>query len=188
MNIVTYILSWLSYKLNQKPQNGITKLMDFYNKHMETSEEYKKNIENDTEYKTYIALIDKNKGLMDIDISVMSKFYNLFNNLCKMYNELQTANNNAQEYLKYVNNFADEYKNIFNENFNDTNDNLFKQVLSVVSNDYNYIKSTLNVESMDGSSSGTSTSNSEPEVSYSETTLSSSLIIKKLILIPSIIF
>ncbi|CXH21513.1 BIR protein [Plasmodium berghei] len=222
MNIVTYILSWLSYKLNQKPQNGITKLMDFYNKHMETSEEYKKNIENDTEYKTYIALIDKNKGLMDIDISVMSKFYNLFNNLCKMYNELQTANNNAQEYLKYVNNFADEYKNIFNENFNDTNDNLFKQVLSVVSNDYNYIKSTLNVESvrkqipeltkkktakqfsgpslkktqislssnetqMDGSSSGTSTSNSEPEVSYSETTLSSSLIIKKLILIPFIL-
>ncbi|ETB59351.1 hypothetical protein YYC_02869 [Plasmodium yoelii 17X] len=143
-NIVTYILAWLSYKLSQKPQSEITTLKDFYNKHMENIPEYNKSIENDTKYKTYISLININKKLMDIDIKVMSKFYVVFKNLCKMYNDLSKANTNGAEYLKYVNNFVDNY----NALFNDTNSNLFKQVLFAVSNDYNHIKSTLSFESV----------------------------------------
>ncbi|WBY54639.1 PIR protein [Plasmodium yoelii yoelii] len=175
--------------------------MDFFDKHMKNVDEYNKYIENNTENKTYADLINKNKELMDIDIKIMSKFYDAFNNMCKMYNNLSKAKNNGTEYLKYVNNFADNYNALFNE----TSGNLFKRVLPAVSNDYNYIKSTLNVEyvrkqfpelttekktqislssdetQLDDSSSGTSPLNSktgvsdyEPEISDSETKISDS--------------
>ncbi|WBY58253.1 PIR protein [Plasmodium yoelii yoelii] len=229
MNIITYIFGWLSYKLNQKTQNGITKLSEFYNKYMENFNVYKKPIDGVTEYNNYIELINKNKELMDIDINVMSKFYDAFNNLCKMYNELSmTTNNKGEEYLKYVENFAKNYNDLIDENFNDTKDNLFKQVLYVALNDYNYIKSTLSEDSirnripelpkekktqiplssnggqldeasteMTESSSETEVSSSKikvsgsetdvlilkPEVSESETILSSSLVKNKLIIV-----
>ncbi|CDU16854.1 PIR protein [Plasmodium yoelii] len=145
--VVVYMLAWLSYKLNQKTNNGITKLNEFYSKYMENVDEYKKTIDGVTEYKNYIEFINKNNKLMDIDINVMSKFYNLFNNLCKMYNELSlTMNNKGEEYLKYVENFYKNYNDLINENFNDTNSKIFKRVLSVVSNDYDHIKRTLEVE------------------------------------------
>ncbi|ETB60850.1 hypothetical protein YYC_02133 [Plasmodium yoelii 17X] len=148
MHIVTYILAWLSYKLNQKTENGITTLKDFYNKHMQNVNEYNTLIENSTEYKTYIDLINKNKELMDINIKNMSTFYDAFKNLCKMYSELSNAKSKSDEYLEYVNQFAKNYNALINENINDTNDNLFKQVLYVALNDYNYIKSISNVESI----------------------------------------
>ncbi|ETB61219.1 hypothetical protein YYC_01158 [Plasmodium yoelii 17X] len=146
--IVTYIFSWLSYKLNQKTENGIAKLNDFYSKYIENVQEYNGSIEKNKRYKTYIEVINKNKKLMDIDISVMSKFYDVFKNLCKMYGDLSKANNNSEEYLKYLNNFVNNYNALINENFNDTNDNLFRHVLSVLLNDYNYIKSNLYNESV----------------------------------------
>ncbi|ETB56495.1 hypothetical protein YYC_05534 [Plasmodium yoelii 17X] len=210
-----YILGWLSYKLDQKTENRVIKLNDFYNMYIANGNEYKKSIDNDTEYKTYKDIIDKNKKLMDIDIKVISKFYYAFNNLCKMYTELSKAKNKSEEYLKYVNNFVDNYNTLFN----DKNANLFKRVLSAASYDYNYIKNTLNVESiknkipelsnertapqasgssfkgtqMDDSSSGTSTSDSETKVSETENELSNSetaksipLVINKLIPIPFI--
>ncbi|CDU16878.1 PIR protein [Plasmodium yoelii] len=216
MYVVTSIFGWLSYKLNQKAENGITKLDDFYNKYMQSVEEYNTPIENDTQYKTYIDFINKNKELMNIDIKVMSKFYDALKNLCKMYSELLDAKYKGDEYLKYVNNFADNYNILFN----DTNSNLLKQILSAASNDYNYIKNELNVESiknqfpelqkekkeiqvpgpisvksnvsdnlsgMSSPSSDTKVSDSETEVLNSETTLSSSLIINKLISIPFIL-
>ncbi|VTZ74016.1 PIR protein [Plasmodium yoelii] len=148
MYIVTYIWAWLSYKLNQKSHEGINNLNDFYNKHMENVQEYNNSIENDTEYKTYIDLINKNKELMDIDIKHMSKFYDAFKNLCKMYDDLSKAKNKGEEYLKYVNNFAENYNALINENINDTKDNLFKQVLYVALNDYNFIKSILSEDSI----------------------------------------
>ncbi|ETB59045.1 hypothetical protein YYC_03337 [Plasmodium yoelii 17X] len=146
MIIITYIFSWLSYKLNQKTTNGITKLNDFYSNYIENVQEYNGSIEKNTKYKNYKEIIDGNKNFMDIDIKVMSKFYEVFKNLCKMYNELKKVNTNSNEYLEYVNNFASNYKALVNENFNDANDNSFRQVLSIALNDYNYIKDTLGVE------------------------------------------
>ncbi|CDU16407.1 PIR protein [Plasmodium yoelii] len=148
MIIVTYVFSWLSYMLSLKQENGITKLNEFYSKHIENVSDYNGSIGKNTQYKTYKEIIDGNKKLMDIDIIVMSKFYDVFKNLCKMYDELTTANYNSEKYLEYVNNFANNYKSLINENFNDTNNNSFRQVLSVVLNDYNYIKDTLGVESV----------------------------------------
>ncbi|EAA20818.1 putative bir1 protein [Plasmodium yoelii yoelii] len=224
--VVVYTFGWLSYKLNQKTKNGITKLNEFYSKYMENANEYKQPIDGVKEYTNYIDFINKNKKLMDIDIKAMSKFYNLFHNLCKMYNELSNARKDSNKYLEYVKNFAEKYNSLFNETFNDTNDSLFKQVLSITSNDYNYIKSKLSEEyirnqfpeltkekkaqvsesspkgtQMDDSSSETSKEiseskvpdsetkipGSETRVTDSETTLSSSLIINKLISIPFIL-
>ncbi|ETB56498.1 hypothetical protein YYC_05537 [Plasmodium yoelii 17X] len=190
--VFVYILGWLSYKLNQKTENGITKLMDFYTMYIENGEEYKKSIENGAKYKTYIELINKKKDLMNVNISVMSKFYDALI-IC--------------EYLKYVNNFVDNYNTLFSY----TNDNLFKQALSVASNDYYHIKRTLDVDfvreqfpeltkettatqisttpkksQMGDASSGKSESSSDTKVSISDSTSPSSSLVNKLISIPFI--
>ncbi|CDR19190.1 YIR protein, partial [Plasmodium yoelii] len=118
MNIVTYIMTWVSYKLNQKKQDGITKFNEFYSRHIKNVDEYNNSIEDSTEYRSYIDLMNKKQELMDIDIKLMSKLYDLFKNLCKMYNDFSKKSNNRKNYIEYANKFADEYKKLFNDNDN----------------------------------------------------------------------
>ncbi|ETB63208.1 hypothetical protein YYC_00256 [Plasmodium yoelii 17X] len=139
MNIVVYFMMWLGYKLNQKPQDGIIKFYDFYSKHMQNVEEYKKSIDNVTGYTSYIDLINKKENLMDIDIKLMSKLYDLFKNLCKMYNDVSKTSNNSKQYIEYANNFSDEYKKLFNDN-NNSEGNSYNQILSTLSNNYTHFR------------------------------------------------
>ncbi|WBY54405.1 PIR protein [Plasmodium yoelii yoelii] len=207
MNIVTYIMTWISYKLNQKPQKEITKFNDFYSKHMENVEEYKKTIDGATGYKNYIDLINQNK-LMDIDISVMSKFYDLFKNICSMYINIGKKNK-GEMYLEYAKKFANEYKQLFNDNDNNEG-NSYNKILSALSSDYyNFEKNKVdgkpinlpslptkktveNVdisnpkETQDVSLSETPASSYEAKVSDSDSTLPSPSQVNKLILIPII--
>ncbi|ETB58704.1 hypothetical protein YYC_03530 [Plasmodium yoelii 17X] len=136
INIVVYFMMWLGYKLNKIPQDGIIKFDDFYSKHMQNVEEYKKPIDDVSEYKSYIDLIIKKKELMDISNENMSKLYDLFKNLCKMYNDISKISNNKKKYIEYANKFADEYKKLFNDNDNNVEGNSYNQILSTLSNDY----------------------------------------------------
>ncbi|EAA19817.1 putative yir2 protein, partial [Plasmodium yoelii yoelii] len=144
MNIVVYFMTWLSYKLNQKPQSGVNKFNDFYSKHMKNVKEYTNNINDVTGYTSYIDLINKKENLMDIDIELMSKFYDLFKNLCKMYNDFSKKSNNSKKYIEYANKFADEYKKLFNDNDNNIKGSSYDQILTTLSNDYNYFKNYCN--------------------------------------------
>ncbi|VTZ75624.1 PIR protein [Plasmodium yoelii] len=142
MNIVVYFMTWLSYKLNQKPQSGVNKFNDFYSKHMKNVKEYTNNINDVTGYTSYIDLINKKENLMDIDIELMSKFYDLFKNLCKMYNDFSKKSNNSKKYIEYAKEFADEYKKLFNDNDNNIKGSSYDQILTTLSNDYNYFRNS----------------------------------------------
>ncbi|ETB61186.1 hypothetical protein YYC_01125 [Plasmodium yoelii 17X] len=215
MNIVIYIMTWISYKLNQKPQNEITNLKDFYSKNMQNVEEYKKFIDDDTGYTSYNDLINKKNKFMDIDISVMSKFYGLFKILCNMHINVDKKSM-GNKYLENAAEFVDEYKKLFNDD-NNAEGNSYNQILSTLSNDYDYFRnkyvdsskrSTLpelikekttqvsvsdHIETQDfslnetsESKSETDTSSSKDEVSDSDSGSPSSSILNKLISIPFI--
>ncbi|WBY58260.1 PIR protein [Plasmodium yoelii yoelii] len=216
MNIVIYIMTWISYKLNQKPQNEITNLKDFYSKNMQNVEEYKKSIDDDTEYTSYNDLINQKNKFMDIDISVMSEFYRLFKILCNMHINVNKKSM-GNKYLENADEFADEYKKLFNDD-NNADGNSYNQILSILSNDYDYFRNSYvnsniqntfpelikektiqvsasnPIEGKDVSLGETSESSFETDVSRSETEVSdsdsgspSSLILNKLISIPFIL-
>ncbi|ETB57368.1 hypothetical protein YYC_04794 [Plasmodium yoelii 17X] len=85
--IVEYASLWLSHKLNQKKQNGTTRLDEFYTNHIETNSCYKDNIDKTTDSNSNInmAVIEKKIRSMDIDIKDIYNFYDAFKSLCNMY-------------------------------------------------------------------------------------------------------
>ncbi|ETB59035.1 hypothetical protein YYC_03327 [Plasmodium yoelii 17X] len=133
---LVYIMIWLSYKLNQKTENEITKLNDFYSNHIKDNTEYTNRKINDDTYGSYKDIIDNIKEYMDIDIIHMSKFYELLKLLCKMNTAYK--NNKSGDFSEHANNFFNKYKELFNDDKN-TKDSSYSKVLIVVSNDYNNI-------------------------------------------------
>ncbi|WBY59598.1 PIR protein [Plasmodium yoelii yoelii] len=217
IDIVVFIMTWLGYKLNQKLNKEFPNLKDFYSKNMQNVDEYKKPIDDVSKYKSYIDLINKKENLIDIDTKLMSKLYDLFKNLCKMYNEVSKANKDKTKYSKYAEEFVNKYKDL-NEDSNNVDGSSYKQILSTLSNEYkhfrnSYVKSNIRdifpelitektpqvsasnpIEGKDVSLGETSVSRSETDmsdsqtdVSDSQTTLFSSLTINKLISIPFIL-
>ncbi|VTZ76159.1 PIR protein [Plasmodium yoelii] len=209
MSIATYIMTWISYKLNQKPQKEISRFTDFYSKHIQNAEEYNKFIGDITEYTSYNDLINQKNKLMDIDISDMSKFYSLFKILCDVISNADKQNV-RKTYLEYAEEFVTEYQKLINNNNTGTEDSSYSQLLSTLSNDYvkfgkNQIGDTSinlpslptekTVENIDisesketiiVSSSGTPESSSKAKISDSDSTLPSPSQVNKLILIPII--
>ncbi|ETB63536.1 hypothetical protein YYC_00013 [Plasmodium yoelii 17X] len=209
INIVTYIMTWISYQLNQKPQKEISKFTDFYSKHIQNVEEYKKTIDNIDAYNSYMDLINQKNELMDIDISDMSKFYSLFKILCNVISNAGKQNV-SKTYLEYADEFVTEYQKLINNNNTDTEESAYSQLLSTLSNDYvkfgkNKIGNTsINLpslptektdenvgisdskETITVSSSGTPESSSKAKISDSDSTLPSPSQVNKLILIPII--
>ncbi|ETB63495.1 hypothetical protein YYC_00054 [Plasmodium yoelii 17X] len=143
INVVAYILAWLSYKLHQKSHDGISNLMDFYTKHMKNINEYKKPIEGVTDYTNYIDLINKNIDLLNINFEDMSKFYEAFILLCEMYDGLDDVNQKCEKYLEYDNEFLKKYEEL--KKYPSTSErNSYAQMLSILSNDYDNLKSKCN--------------------------------------------
>ncbi|EAA18855.1 putative bir1 protein [Plasmodium yoelii yoelii] len=137
MNIVTYIMTWISYKLNQKKQDGITTFNDFYSKHMQNVEEYKNNIYGVTGYQNYIDLINKKEKLMDIDISDMSKFYSLFKKSCNMFNNAGKQGV-GKTHFEYTKEFVAEHQKL-NNNIG-TEDSSYSKIFSTLSSDYSVLQ------------------------------------------------
>ncbi|ETB57382.1 hypothetical protein YYC_04784 [Plasmodium yoelii 17X] len=143
INVVAYILAWLSYKLNQKTENGITNLMDFYTDHMQNVKEYKESIKDVEEYKTYIDLINKNKDLLNIKFEYMSKFYDAFKLLCDMYNELDEVSPKCEKYLECDSEFLKKYEKLKKDS--DINkDSSYSKIFSILSKDYDNLKNKCN--------------------------------------------
>ncbi|ETB57369.1 hypothetical protein YYC_04795 [Plasmodium yoelii 17X] len=206
IDIVVYIMMWLFYKLNQKPQDAITTFNDFYNKHMQNVKEYTNHINGVTEYTSYIDLINKKKELMDISNENVSTFYDGFKILCNMINNA----NKSETYLEYANKFVDEHQKLFNEDSNHVEGSSYNKILSMLSNSYtNYgnksiyshvkkshpklimkkkpkITSSLKEPQMDDSSLETSTLKPEIKISDPDSTSPSSSLVNKLISIPFI--
>ncbi|ETB56079.1 hypothetical protein YYC_05888 [Plasmodium yoelii 17X] len=143
INVVVYILVWLSYKLNQKPNNGITKLMDFYNGHMQNVNEYQKSIDDVGAYNSYYDLMNKKKYLMEMNIKYISKFYDAFKSLCEMYIEFDEDNQKCEKYLEGDNEYVKKYEQLKKDS--DINkDNSYSQIFSILSKDYDNLKNKCN--------------------------------------------
>ncbi|CDU20345.1 PIR protein [Plasmodium yoelii] len=142
-NAVAYILAWLSYKLHQKTDNGITNLIDFYTNHMQNVKEYKESIKDSAENTTYIELINKNNDFLNINFEYMSKFYEAFILLCNMYNEVDEINPKCEKYWEYYNEFFKKYEELKKDSSN-YGDDSYIRMLSILSNDYDNLKSKCN--------------------------------------------
>ncbi|ETB59324.1 hypothetical protein YYC_02842 [Plasmodium yoelii 17X] len=143
INIVEYIIIWLSYMLSLKSHDEITNINDFYDKYIKKGEKYIKEINDVSDYKSYKDLIDKKQYLMNINKNVISKFYNALKSLCNMYNEFNDDDPKCETYLEKAKEFVEKYKEL-NEYHNNTKDSPYNQILSTLSNDYNVLKDKCN--------------------------------------------
>ncbi|CDS44383.1 YIR protein [Plasmodium yoelii] len=147
INVVYYIMIWLSHMLNLKENNEshISALNHFYNTYI-NNDKYKNTINDVTGYNSYKDLIDKKK-LMNMDIKIISKFYDAFNTLCMLYIEFDDKSPDCNKYLKYADEFDKKYKKL-NKDPSITVNNSYNQLLCTLSTDYdNFKKKYSNVQS-----------------------------------------
>ncbi|CDU16000.1 PIR protein [Plasmodium yoelii] len=135
--LVEYAILWLSYKLNQKKENGTIILNDFYNNIVVTNSCYyqKINANSDSDNKISKDVIKKKIESMDIDIKDISNFYDAFKSLCNMYNEIVADDDQCNKCLKSAGELFEKYEKL--KNALDVNKgSSYYQLLSSLSNDY----------------------------------------------------
>ncbi|WBY59561.1 PIR protein [Plasmodium yoelii yoelii] len=130
---VVCIMMWLSYRLSLNTFDDITTLNDFYSKHIEKNEKYAVNKMHNQKFKGYKDIIDQIKEYMDIDVSHMSKFYELLKLLCSM--DTAYTRNDSSDFSKYVKKFVEEYEKLLDDD-NNTDGSPYNKVLLVLSNYY----------------------------------------------------
>ncbi|VUC58779.1 BIR protein [Plasmodium berghei ANKA] len=139
INIVEYIIMWLSYMLNLKEQAGnMNNIQYFYTTYI-NNDKYKNTITDVTEYKNYKDLIDKKKDLINMNIKDISKFYDAFNTLCMIYIEFDEKSPNCNKYSGKAKEFVEKYKKL-KEDSNITGNSSYNKLLSTLSNDYDNFK------------------------------------------------
>ncbi|VEV58750.1 PIR protein CIR protein [Plasmodium vinckei vinckei] len=129
-----YVILWLSYKLNRKPQHKFAKLNDFYNSYIEKKECYNDTIK-DSDNMTYKDIINKKKYLMDMNIKEISKFNGPFNILFYLYHLFHDEPLKCETNLKLAKEFVQKFQDL-NKDSNNIKDISYNKLLSTLSNDY----------------------------------------------------
>ncbi|VTZ80341.1 uncharacterized protein PY17X_1300167 [Plasmodium yoelii] len=145
INIVEYIMIWLSYMLifiTIDEHSSIYPFCDHYINDDDTDNKYKQEIYGVTDYNSYKDLIYKKQNLMSISIIDMSNFYYAFILLCDMYIGLE-KNPNCDNYLEKAKNFAEIY-DLLNEDYYNGKGSPYNQLLSTLSDDYCNLKNKCN--------------------------------------------
>ncbi|CAD2096491.1 CIR protein PIR protein [Plasmodium vinckei lentum] len=137
--LAEYAILWLSYILNQKEENRVIKLNDFYTNHIKTNEHYNEKINSGNDNMIDGDLIYNKINSMNVNIKDMSKFYEAFEILCKMYNTYNENSKKCIDCSEKVENFAKKYKEL-NEGSNNNGNNSYKNILYSLSTDYNNLK------------------------------------------------
>ncbi|SBW38174.1 BIR protein [Plasmodium berghei] len=143
INIVDYIIIWLSYMLSLKSHDNINNLKEFFDQYINNGKEYIKAINGVSDYKSYKDLIDKKQELMSIDIKDISKFYDSFILLCDMHTNFDENKKNCAGCSEKASQFAKKYKE-FNNGSNNTDSISYKQILSNLLTDYDNFKKYCN--------------------------------------------
>ncbi|EAA19119.1 putative yir4 protein [Plasmodium yoelii yoelii] len=141
INIVDYIMLWVSYMLNLKETEFNNGLKYFYTTNINTGK-YKNSIANFTEHKSYKDLIDQRNYFMGMDRNIISDFYEAFKLLCEMYT-IDERNLHSTKCSENANKFVSKYKEM-NKNSNITSNSSCKQLLSTLLDDYNKFKNYCN--------------------------------------------
>ncbi|CDS44348.1 PIR protein [Plasmodium yoelii] len=188
INIVDYIMIWLSYVLNLIKNEFNNSLQFFYDTYIKGDDKYKKPIANFTGYSSYKELIEK-KNLMSMNIKDISKLYNAFTELCTMHLEFNEEKPDCGKYLTNANNFVEKYKKLKADS-SITENSSYNQLLSTLSKDYDNFKnkcSDINCSNISSFPSIEITNNAVlSSQQFSEVTSSSSSISKNLFIVLSI--
>ncbi|ETB63202.1 hypothetical protein YYC_00275, partial [Plasmodium yoelii 17X] len=137
--IVQYILIWLSYVFSLIKSEEKGSLNEFYNKYIETGETYIKEINEVTTYKNYKDLIDKNKYILSMDKSIISKLYDAFSTLCDIYIEVDPKDSICEKSSEKANQFVETYKKIIIDHNIDENIRYFYVLINLLT-DYDNLK------------------------------------------------
>ncbi|VTZ79208.1 PIR protein [Plasmodium yoelii] len=139
MNIVEYIMIWLSYILTLKENNisDISHLQHFYTTYINGSDQYKNSIISVEGNRSYKDLLNQKKYFLDI--KDISKFYEAFKLLCETYTEFDEKKKDCTKCLEKANKFAEKYEEL-NKDPNITNDSSHNKILYTLSTDYNKLK------------------------------------------------
>ncbi|EAA17539.1 uncharacterized protein PY17X_0844601 [Plasmodium yoelii] len=138
--LVDYAILWLSYKLNQKTQNGTTKIYDFYTENIETNSCYKGNIPNNN--KVNKDVIENKIKSMNMNIKDISNFYDAFKSLCNMCSEI-SANGKCKTCLENAGEFFEKCEKVKNV-FDITKGSSYLQLWLSLSKDYKEFESNYN--------------------------------------------
>ncbi|SCL89366.1 CIR protein [Plasmodium chabaudi chabaudi] len=141
--IADYAILWLSYKIIQELHGKINNLKEYYHKYLKGNEKYIKENSDAEAYKTYNDIINKKQDLMNMDIQIISKFYEALQILCNMYNEDKEKNPDCAKCSKKANEFVENFKEL-NDNSNHTYGSSYSQLLHILSNDYDNFKNCCN--------------------------------------------
>ncbi|EAA19331.1 putative yir3 protein [Plasmodium yoelii yoelii] len=141
--LVEYAILWLSYKLNQKTQNGTTKLDDFYTNNVAKNRCYDENIGTANNSKIKKDVIEKQIRSMDIDIKDISNFYDAFKSLCNMYSEIGAENYQCNKCLENAGELFEKYEKLKNALDINKGSSYYK-LLSSLSNDYKKFENKYN--------------------------------------------
>ncbi|SCL84255.1 CIR protein [Plasmodium chabaudi chabaudi] len=137
--LTQYTILWLCYKLNLMSYEGISNINDFHNKYIKDKESDIQKIVDVEAYNIYKDLINKKGDLVNMDIKIMSKFYETLKFLCKLYTGCNEKETNYANYLQDANDFVKEFQKL-NENRSITGNESYSQILSSLFNDYNNFK------------------------------------------------
>ncbi|VTZ78717.1 PIR protein [Plasmodium yoelii] len=142
INIVDYILIWLSYMLNLKPEGTMSNIQFFYKTTID-NDRYKKTINGVPEYSNYKELIDNKTYFLNMDKKIISNFYEAFKLLCEMHAEFDDKSKYCANCSENAKKFAKKYEEM-NENSVIISNNSYKQLLSTLSKDYDNFKNKYN--------------------------------------------
>ncbi|VTZ73976.1 PIR protein [Plasmodium yoelii] len=136
INIVDYILIWLSYMLNLKEQTGNDNNLQFFYNTTINNDRYQKTITGvENYYENYKNLIDKKKYFLGMDKKIISNFYEAFKLLCEMYAEFDDKTPYCTKSSENANKFVKKY-NELNKDHSITGNISYNQLLSTLSKDY----------------------------------------------------
>ncbi|ETB59031.1 hypothetical protein YYC_03323 [Plasmodium yoelii 17X] len=137
INIVDYIMIWLSYMLNLK-ESEKDNITCFYGTYVYYCDKYTKEINELTDYKSYTGLINTKMNILNMDNKILSKFYKAFKLLCEMYTEFDENKKDCTKCLGKSEEFVKIYEELNDPN--NTNDGGYCQAWSTLSNDYKNLK------------------------------------------------
>ncbi|VTZ78719.1 PIR protein [Plasmodium yoelii] len=143
INIVEYIMIWLSYMLYFTIIDENSSIDLFYKTYINNYNKYNQEIVGVTDYNSYKDLIYKKQNLMSISIIDMSYFYDAFILLCDMYIAFNNQSPNCDNYLNNAKKFVEMY-DALNEDYYSGKGSPYNQLLSTLSNDYCNLKNKCN--------------------------------------------
>ncbi|CDS44759.1 PIR protein [Plasmodium yoelii] len=139
IDVVEYIIIWLSYMLNLKEHVGKTNLQYFYEMYINRGDKYKNSKTDITGYNNYKDIIDNKIDLINMDMSIVPKLYEAFNKLCMMHFEFDKESPKCNKYLKEAKEFVEKYEYL-KKNYSITENSPYYKLLSTLSKDYDNFK------------------------------------------------